>query len=432
MRGRAHSKGERFAIWAIGCVFCAIVVVSCIIIWVIIDSSPHVAVGEHVHATCWVPEGRTACAPQFIVAGAMKTGTTSLWAYLLNHPLVLPLQKTVIDPQKLRTVLAEKEVRFFNDPAYSQLVKEYGREQAISYFLDLFVPIAPTPAEPHFGKITGEASPMYICSPGVANRVYEALPEVKIIIMLRDPIDRAYSDYWFRKSLKRDVSKFEIAGHTHSEIFQQCMEIEMEMLRYCKLDHMRDDLTRLTRSDLLQFHKCFASISKQMYAAEENSAHCRNGAATQHLCLPDAFRSNCQRSGLEYGIYLHQIWEWHSIFPADQIMFIRSEDFYANTSVVMKDVAKFLGIHTVDFDWDRVVSNTFNIINPGSQAGSKQDLFTHNTEAKKGLQIGSSNTTSEYPPLDPLIRSQLQKLVRPYNKALAQLLHRPEFLWDDS
>merc|ERR1712130_46783 len=190
---RRRNNGLRVLQWVVACLCCLIVTLISILIWLVISHSGTMN-GVHVHQNCWIPEGRDACAPQFIVAGAMKSGTTSLWAYLLNHPLVLPLQKTVIDPQKKRTVLAEKEVRFFNDPAYSQLIKEYGKKQAINFYLDLFYPIPPAPSQggkqaSNYGKITGEASPMYICTPGVARRIYQALPEVKIIIMLRDPID---------------------------------------------------------------------------------------------------------------------------------------------------------------------------------------------------------------------------------------------------
>ena len=41
-----------------------------------------------LQGSCWVPQGREYCAPQFIIAGAMKCGTTSMFSYLLKHPKV--------------------------------------------------------------------------------------------------------------------------------------------------------------------------------------------------------------------------------------------------------------------------------------------------------------------------------------------------------
>lgn len=57
--------------------------------------------GKYYHSNCWVPtlplpngEGEwQSCALQFIVAGAMKSGTTSLFSYLIQHPQVLPLRQ---------------------------------------------------------------------------------------------------------------------------------------------------------------------------------------------------------------------------------------------------------------------------------------------------------------------------------------------------
>ena len=160
--------------------------------------------GTYYSSNCWVPNGRKGCAPSYIVAGAMKSGTTSLFSYLIQHPSVLPLKSFVIDPEGLRTVLAEKEVRFFNDPGWKSLLSKYGHLQSLFYYLDLFEDIPPTfdannnNNNINYGKITGEATPLYINQPDVALRIKNSLPYVKIILLLRHPVERAYSDFWFR------------------------------------------------------------------------------------------------------------------------------------------------------------------------------------------------------------------------------------------
>lgn len=107
--------------------------------------------------TCYIPHNSTYCAPHFIISGAMKSGTTSLFTYLLNHPKVLPL----VNNPKLNgvPVLADKEVRFFNDPTFSALVSVKGVSAAFDDYLNVFNKITPSS-----GVITGESSPMYIVS----------------------------------------------------------------------------------------------------------------------------------------------------------------------------------------------------------------------------------------------------------------------------
>ena len=387
--------------------------------------------GKYYSNNCWVPEHRNSCAPQFIVAGAMKCGTTSLWSYLLNHPQVLPLVNFRLDPKGARTVLAEKEVRFFNDPGYKQLVAEYGTKKAFEGFLNLFDFISPFPGEKNYNKITGEASPMYICTPGVAKRIYSALPHAKIIIMLRNPIDRAYSDFWFRKQLKiKSKDDFGVLfpsanSNSYDEIFQQCMESEMELVNYCKLRQWIDDFSL---KQFQSFHSCYKNISKAIFAAQSSDPICRPGTRLAHLCIPDVIRTSCQSHTLGYGLYVYQLYEWVQLFPPENLLFIQSEEFYENTSKTMSRISQFLGIDPMD--WDPITNKTYNIINPTSLYGSKLEVQT--TGGKKGLQVGVSNTTSDYPPLDPTIRKHLLKLVRPFNVALVKLLGDPIFLgWNE-
>lgn len=117
--------------------------------------------------------------PHFVIVGAPKCGTTSLYAYLQQHPQVFMPQN--------------KEPRFFCDYRVDEF--EFGPKQfhpnIVSQPSDYAALFAPAPA----GALTGEASTDYLSVPGVAGRIRAWNPLAKIIIMLRDPIDRAYSEY---------------------------------------------------------------------------------------------------------------------------------------------------------------------------------------------------------------------------------------------
>lgn len=105
--------------------------------------------------------------PDFLVVGAQKSGTTSLFVLLSKHPqLFLP---------------SRKEVQFFSSPAlYPKGLDWYSQE---------FFAACPD------GRLAGEVSPQYMTSTEIARRVHDDLPEAKIIAILRDPIDRAFSHY---------------------------------------------------------------------------------------------------------------------------------------------------------------------------------------------------------------------------------------------
>lgn len=380
---------------------------------------------------CWVPEGRRTCAPQFIIAGAMKSGTTSLWSYLQNHPHVLPLSSQIIDPQGLREVTAQKEVRFFNDPGYSQLVNEYGKSAAINYYLDIF-PIIPPPnvqsndlmLMTNQGRITGEATPMYISSLGVAGRIKEALPFVKIIVLLRNPIDRAYSDYWFRKNLKitdqRKAERFELQSYTHSQVFEKCVENEIKIAEICDFASWAENPTKKGAEE---FWNCAKKLAKQVNTANLLSPICSEGSRIKSLCLEDEIRKNCQPMGLLYGIYAPQMLEWMEIFDSENLFISPSEIMFDSPSEFMDDISDYLELES--YNWDSVTKNTFNIMNPNSIHGSKLESITN---ANKQLQIGKSDTTSEYPPLDEQVRVNLIKLLKPFNEVLVNIVGNDLFL----
>lgn len=117
--------------------------------------------------------------PDFIIVGAPKSGTTSLYRYLQQHP-------SVFMPEN-------KEPRFFcNYPVESS---EYMRHQFHSDIvtdLDRYIALF---SEAKSSMLCGEASTDYLSCNGATERIHAWNPDAKIIIMLRHPVARAWSEY---------------------------------------------------------------------------------------------------------------------------------------------------------------------------------------------------------------------------------------------
>lgn len=112
--------------------------------------------------------------PHFIIIGAGKCGTTSLHNYLNQHPDIYLCPK--------------KETFFFIDPEARQKNQQWGAVTTLEEYLALF-------AEAPDRCIRGEISTVYHASPESAGLIQQAIPRVKIIAILRNPIDRAFSSY---------------------------------------------------------------------------------------------------------------------------------------------------------------------------------------------------------------------------------------------
>lgn len=113
--------------------------------------------------------------PDFIIIGAMKSGTSSLFHYLRQHPGLTPSHV--------------KEVHYFDNNF------DKGPRWYASHF-----PLRRL----NRGAMTYEASPSYIFNPLVARRIYDHNPETKIIAVLRNPTQRAISHYFHERRMGRE------------------------------------------------------------------------------------------------------------------------------------------------------------------------------------------------------------------------------------
>lgn len=133
--------------------------------------------------------------PDFLIIGAQKCGTTSLYKYLCNHPNVIAAQGFTG---------SSKEVRYFS--RYYSKGTDWYRRHFPTYVYKYFKKII------HNIEIqTGESTPSYIHFPQVAKRVYETIPEAKFILLLRNPVNRALSHYNHVLRLEKETLTFEDA-----------------------------------------------------------------------------------------------------------------------------------------------------------------------------------------------------------------------------
>jgi len=115
--------------------------------------------------------------PNFLIPGAAKAGTSTLFYYLKQHPDVF---------------MRYKEPRFFSDnwelgpEFYSRCFKGYQGQ-----------------------KMIGEATPRYMRHPESAARIKSLIPNVKLIFTLRDPVKRAVSHYWMRMNKRLESRSFD-------------------------------------------------------------------------------------------------------------------------------------------------------------------------------------------------------------------------------
>lgn len=200
--------------------------------------------------------------PHFIIFGAARCGTTSLYNYLTAHPQVMPA-----------TV---KEISFF-DAHFDKGLAWY--QSHFPLFLHKYYKGA---------LVTGEATPSYIHHPAVPARIQTTLPHVKLILLLRNPINRAYSHYTQAVKLGKESLSFEIA-----------VELQQMEIACFEKAHLFGDEKHLKR-----------------------------------LYHPNAY--------LAKSIYVDNLKYWFATFPRQQILVLSSEAFYQNPDEVLDKTLNFL------------------------------------------------------------------------------------------
>ncbi len=167
-------------------------------------------------------------APDFFIVGAAKAGTTAVYTWLTHHPDVF------LPPTK--------------EPGFFAFSHQSPRPAKGPYDPDYVRDIA-TDSKAYAGlyadagdSVTGDASPVYLSDPHAAQRIAQARPDARIIILLRDPVDRAFSQYKHhrRDNLEPCTSFEEALGQEH----QRKTEGWSWAHQYAGLGHYADPLGR--------------------------------------------------------------------------------------------------------------------------------------------------------------------------------------------
>tara|TARA_B100000780_G_scaffold263221_1_gene216969 strand:+ start:826 stop:1728 length:903 start_codon:yes stop_codon:yes gene_type:complete len=139
--------------------------------------------------------------PNFIIIGAMKAATTSLYTYLKQHPDIF--------------MTSIKEPMFFNNLQKKNKFKTHVRKiKKITTFKQYYSLFNTVKNE----KAIGEASPSYISNEDCPSLIQQHLPRAKIIAVLREPVARAYSNFLHARRADREpISDFETAFNKETE-----------------------------------------------------------------------------------------------------------------------------------------------------------------------------------------------------------------------
>jgi hypothetical protein len=206
--------------------------------------------------------------PDFVVISVERGGTTSLYRYITAHPCVDPAFR--------------KEVHYF-DLNFTRGLSWY-RAHCPTRWRAAWVL-----SRWRHRLLTGEASPYYLFHPRVPDRIYETLPEVRLIALLRNPVERAYSHYQLNRRQGKEPLSFEEAIGREEE-------------------RLRGEYERLVQD-----------------ATYYSDNHYKFGYLTR-------------------GVYVDPLTRWRKRFPDERLLVLRSEDLYRDPRETLFQVNRFLGL----------------------------------------------------------------------------------------
>lgn len=213
--------------------------------------------------------------PDLLVVGTKRGGTTFVWSALQSHPQVMAMVP------RARHL---KSCHYFTE--------HFGRGP--EWYLGHF----PTRvarrrhASRHGRALSLEASPLYLFDPRVPARVAETLPDVRVVVLLRDPVARAYSHY--RERVKNEVE---------AKSFRDAIAAEP------------------------------ARLSGELQRMEEDPSYSSN--------LRDWYSYRTR------GEYADQVSAWFEALGRDRVLVLRSEDLYDDPGPVLDRIQDFAGLEVL-------------------------------------------------------------------------------------
>jgi hypothetical protein len=280
-------------------------------------------------------DARTQCAPHFICIGAPKAGTRTLRTLLSLHPQVR---------------MASTELDFWNSA--NRPLKEYAdalpRVLINESFTSDGLPLA-----------VGEKSTWYYTHAS-AQRMRTRLPDVRILFLLRDPVERSFSQY---------VETLRERGTRRGKYLQAVVPHHASF----------DAALRFAFYHLERTHQCGfypAWTIKHPNFDLNNIRHCVNGlsaANNEPFASPLEVKwAAARHDPMLTSAYLQFVEHWHQVFPIGRRMLvITSEEFFADLPGTLANVTAFLGLAPVD--WRQLLASNRRPTN--EKAGDKQELL---------------------------------------------------------
>lgn len=290
--------------------------------------------------------------PNFLIVGAPKSGTTAMWRYLSAHPDIW--------------MSPTKDLHYFGSDLGFAKRERYTENEYLAFF------------EQAKGTAIGEASVWYLYSKKAAEEIAHFNPEMRIIIMLRDPVQTMYA------------------------LFTQM-----------RLNGLGDE-------DQRDFH-----VALSLEEARKNGQHLPPGTP-----LPEALY---YRDVVRFS---EQTQRYLNVFPRENILILCQDDLRTDTAQVLRKAYAFLGVDpklpvdtkpvnqhkTVRFESIRTLI---------TMTPQWAKVLLSQTQRKKwGRTLRALNTKQEKrPPLDPNLQKQLQQELAPEVKRLSKVIQRDLSMW---
>jgi len=214
--------------------------------------------------------------PDFIIIGVGRAGTTALYSYLIQHPSIVAASTDNNE--------SVADLHFF----------EYMISNNIQWYKSHFPILFSKSKNQKNSFITGEYTSTYIYHPDVPKRIFNLLPKIKLIVILRNPIDKAYSTY---------QQQFRFGEYTTS--FEDTVNAEFRRIN---------------------LNKDFPELNSNNYDFENFVA--------QNI--------------IRHGIYADYLETWLKIFDRKQILILNSEDLKNSTKETLHRVFHFLNVSNYD------------------------------------------------------------------------------------
>jgi hypothetical protein len=218
--------------------------------------------------------------PEFLVIGAKKGGTTSVANWLSKHPHVLPLfprYQRIKSPHYF-------DINFWRGESW---YRSHFHTEAVRRLHQRRHGVRP---------ISGESSPYYLFHPAAAERIHQTAPTIKMVAVLREPVSRAYSNYWDRRA----------TGHEDLPTFEAAIDAEPERLA---------------------------------------------GITDEFLRAPDAYsHDHDNHSYLARGRYAEQLRRYLDLFDRDQLLVLSAGAVLKDPVASFARLQAFLGLPPVEID----------------------------------------------------------------------------------